>query len=66
MSILHETKHVSHGDKEAALTLRPLAFTHKDFLKDAALVNTFVTLVYTSMCKRELLSVVIAETLTFL
>lgn len=40
MSILHETKHVSHGDKEVALTLRPLAFTHKDFLTDAGLVST--------------------------
>lgn len=67
MSILHETKHVSHGDKEAALILRPPpSISHKDFLMDAALVNTFVTLVYTSMYKRELLSVVIAETLTFL
>lgn len=52
MSILHETKHVSHGDKEAALTLHPLAFTHKDFLRDAALVNTCLHLCHPRVHKR--------------
>lgn len=52
MSIQHETKHVSHGDKEAALTLRPLAFTHKDSLTDAGFVSASLHLCHPRVHKR--------------